>query len=322
MKKLLYLLIFISIGLLISCNNPKQNKSSNKTNETINNKANINALIPDKVIIYDEVNFMQQSIHEWVLGVDTIFMTNLNEQVINSEIQLYSSNIYYDPDLKLEMTDKDIYLNMNTQGSISSLYFIENWNFNKNTYKLDKQIESWSPVYEFYKKYDGEIDSSKKAKKLLYDVRTKLENNTKLIAKNIIYEINFSEDRKTNDYLDLNKLSHLIIDPILTGDKKAVDFFEKTELKPIDIKYDLGYRLDSLEEENPNTGEWVWKRFETKEDLSNIEAFIFIEDWYLDTKTFAIKKEVKSIAPVIIKTKIDEDGESYISKKIVFLVNL
>ena len=324
MKTLSYLFVFMFAVSILSCNN--SNNKETKNTKFVEKTTTENALLPNKVIIYDEVNFSEQSIPEWISGVDSSLMTNLNKQVINSDIQVYSSTIYYEPDSKIKMTDKDILLNMETSipGSISSLYFIESWFFDKDNYRLSKQIESWSPVYEYYKENkDGVIDSTQKVKKLLYDVRGSSEKEDEtLIAKNITYEVNFSENQKTNDYLNLNKLSHLIIDPVLNGKKKAFDFFDRTELDTMEIKQNFGYRLDSLEEEDPNTGKWIWKRHETKESLSDVEAFIFVEDWYLDNKTFAIRKEVKSIAPVIVKIKVDENGEAYTSKKIAFLVNL
>ena len=315
MKKSIYLLVLISI--LISCTNQEGKTKLNAE------ELSVNALIPTKVIVYNEVNFLEQSIPEWTNGVDTARMKDLNQKVIDSDLELYSSMVYYTPDSKTLMTDKDILDNMNDKGTISALYFIESWDFDQKKYFLQKNVESWSPVYEFYKKNkEGLVDSTKKAKKLLYDVRESSTNNEKLIAENITYEVSLSKDFKTNEYLDLTKFTHLIVDPVLSGKKQAYDFFENTELTPIEVKYIFGYSVDSLEEEDPVTGEWV-KRVEImEEDLSEVEAFIFVEDWFLDTKTFAIRKQVKAIAPVLFQVRIDDEGEAYESKKIAFLVKM
>ncbi len=316
MKKALYILVLSSI--LISCNNTNQIKKTTKSE----NQSLKNDLLPSKVIVYKEVNFRKQSIPEWTKGVDSIYMDQLNEAVLNSDVQLYSSNIEYLPNTKEKISHEDVHNNMKADGEISALYFIDSWAFDKKTYSFTKNVESWSPVLSFLKKNKNRNNETvlKKSKMLLYDLRNNFEGDEKKIAENITYEVSFNEGTPNNKYLDIEKLAKMIVDPVLNGKKKAYDFFEKTELKPIDIKYTLGYSLDSLEEENIKTGEWEVKQVETPEDLSTIKAFIFVEDWYIDTTTFAIRKKVKSIAPVIIKTKIDSDGEAYQSKKIAFIV--
>lgn len=324
MKNIFYFSFLLLTILLVSCNksNPK-NDSSTQPEEV--NATTTNALLPEKVIVYNEVNYKEQSIPEWLNGVDSNFMNQLNQKVIASDLQLYSSNIYYEPETKIKMTDEDVKLNMRETSKISALYFVESWSFDKASYTLKKHIESWSPVLEFYKTTsDGRIDSSRKAKKLLYDVRENTSSKEQLIAQNITYEVSLSSEQKTSDFLDLNKLIHLIVEPVIRGDKKAYDFFDQTEMTPMDVKYVFGYSVDSLEEEDPVTGEWKTVKTEVQEeDLSDIEAFIFVEDWYIDTKTFAIRKQVKAIAPVIVQIKIDEEtGESYLSKKIAFLVKM
>ncbi len=320
MKKILCFLFLGSI--LISCNNNPNTEKTTSPNPKIPTIEN--DLLPTKVIVYNEVNYKIQSIPEWTQGVDTVYMNQLNEAVLNSDVQLYSSNIEYLPNTKEKMSHEDVRNYMKANGGISALYFIDSWIFNKEAYTFTKNVESWSPVLEFTKKNKNDNGETvlKKSKMLLYDLRNSPSNYQQKIAENIRYEVSFNDDITNNKYLDVEKFAHLIIDPVLKGEKKAYDFFEKTELKPIDIKYTLGYSVDSVEEENPETGEWVSKVIETAEDFSSIKAFIFTEDWYIDNKTFAIRKEVKSIAPVIIKTKIDSDGEAYQSKKIAFLVKL
>ena len=322
MKKIVYLVLFST--LLIACNNVKENKQ--EASESINVEQNKqNDLLPTKVIVYNEVNYKEQSIPEWLNGVDSNFMEQLNQKVIDSDLHLYSSNIYYEPDVKIDMTDDDIRFNIPEESEISALYFVESWSFNKASYTLEKYVESWSPVLEFYKKTsEGLVDSSRKAKKLLYDVRENTSSEEQLIAENITYEVSLSSEHRTSDYLDLNKLVHLIVEPVINGEKKAFDFFERTEMTPMDVRYVFGYSVDSLEEEDPVTGEWKTVEKEVhEEDLSEVEAFIFVEDWYIDTKTFAIRKQVKAVAPVIVRIKLDETtGESYLSKKIAFLVNM
>lgn len=314
MKKTIYLLVLVSI--IISCNTVDK-KAESELNGT---EATKNDLLPEKVIVYNEVNYNLQSIPEWLSGVDNAFFAQLNESVLQSEVQLYSSNVFYQPELIVKMTDEDVRNNMTSGGEINAIYFIEEWSFNKKTYSLEKKIEAWSPVLEYYKEFEGVIDTTKKVKKLLYDVRELAGSDEKLIAENMTYEVNFSSGNNS-EYLDLTKLVNLIVEPVIEGKVKSYDFFDKTELANIDVKQIFGYAVDSLEEQDPVTSKWVWKYIEHDMDFSEVEAFVFVEDWFIDTKTYAIRKKIKSIAPVVFRVRIDETGESYVSKRIAFSVN-
>ncbi len=207
MKKIIYLL-GITI-LLFSC---KQGVVTDK--EDTKQEVTSNDLLPQSVIVYNEVNFKTHAFPEWVSGVDSIFMCELNEKVISSGLELYSSNIYYDLETKIIMTDDDIRVNMDADGLINALYFIEKWSFNEASYSFGKEVVSWSPVHEFYKKTDDKIDSTKKSKKLLYDLRSLPKTKERKIAENITYEVDFSVEHKTNEFLNLEKFTHLILTKI------------------------------------------------------------------------------------------------------------
>ena len=77
-----------------------------------------------------------------------------------------------------------------------------------------------------------------------------------------------------------------------------------------------------MEVYNQETDKYSWEIRTTEISYIDVKAFIFVEDWFIDTKTFAIKKIVKSIAPVIVTSRIDEDGDLFEVKRIAFVVNL
>lgn len=315
---------FASLGILtisslfFSCNNTvaidKQDTNSELKND----------LLPEKVIVYNEVNFKSQPMEEWTGGVDSVYMESLNHKVLDSDIKYYSSNVLYDPITRIEMNKKDVLLNMDRPDAegISALYFVESWSFSKANYQFNKMVESWSPVYVYDRIINGE---SLKAKKLLYDVWGNSQANEKtdqLIAENMTYEVNFVSEHETNEFLNLEKLMDLIVMPVVNGEKKAYDFYEHTEMPMEEILTVLGHSIDSVEEYDSKNEVYTWTIMESDINLNNIQALIFVEDWYMDEVTFTIRKKVKSIAPVILETFVDEDEEVFERKRIAFKINL
>ena len=317
MKKTIYL--FALLPFLIACNQIENTTNVKETASTENNEI-VNALLPSMTIVYNEVNYKKQANTEWTKGVDSLFMANLNKDILNSNIPLYeaASGEYIIED-RIKTDANKVRSNIRKDGEISAIYFTEAWSFDSTNYKLDKKVLKWSPVISYYKSVGNKI-SSEKTKRLLYDVTTSFEGNEKLIASNITYEINFNSKLKTNDWLNLEKLATLVINPVLEGKHKAYDFFDKTPIKLDNIKINLGYGVDSIEEEDPVTGEWKWLYHTNEIRLDEVYAYIFVEDWYIDTKTFAIKKKIKTIAPVRLYMKSYND--SALSKKVIFAVDM
>jgi len=317
MKKLTSILSLLVLScLFIACNNSvviDHQKADQK-----------NDLLPEKVIVYSEVNFKTQPMEEWTDGVDSNYMDALNMSVLNSDVEYYSSNVMYDTKTRLDMNKQDVLLNMEEENSegISALYFVESWNFNKANYKFDKTVESWAPVFEYYRIKNGEAF---KHKKLLYDVWSSdaaSVSNEKLIAHDMTYEVNFVSEHETNEHLNLEKLVDLIVLPVVEGKKKAYDFYEHIEMPLHEVMAILGHSVDSVEEYDARDNSYTWHVIENDINLNNITAFIFIEDWYMDEKTFTLRKKVKAIAPVIQETLVDEDEEVFERKRIAFKVNL
>ncbi len=314
-----YFILFFVVVSFLSCTNSKDVNIEDQKKDQLSVQ---NDLLPKKVIVYNEVNFKQQSIPDWIKGVDSVFMNKLNNKVLESDVAYYSSNIYYDPNTKIEMTKEDVLSNMNAEGMISSLYFVESWSFDKQNYQFKKNIETWSPVFQFYKRDTGKIDSTQIVKKLLYDIWGEATSNERIIAKDIIYEVKLNSENKTNEYLNVEAFANMIIEPVISGEIKSYDFFDESELNPMRVKRFFGYSVDTVETENPISGEVEQEILTAEASFLGVEAFVFVEDWYIDTLSYQIRKQVKSIAPVSLETKVDEDGEVYEVKRIAFKVNL
>lgn len=313
MKKLIYL--FALLPLLIACN--QNNNNTNQKN--VQNNEISNALLPTKALVYNEVNYKNQVEKNWTKGVDSLYMDNLNNEILNSNITLYDATPgEYIVGNRTKITAKEVRNYTPPKGEISAIYFTEAWAFDSSNYKLYKTILKWSPVIA-YNKLTNKDSIGQKAKKLLYDVESSFKGNEKLIASNITYEVNFNSEYKNYEWLDLEKLAKLIIDPVLKGKYKAYNFFNKNPLKAEDIKIALGYGLDSLEEEDPVTGEWKWKILTRDMRIDQVKAYIFVEDWYIDSKTYAIKKKIKTIAPIRLYKKNYRDKN--LSKKVIFAID-
>jgi hypothetical protein len=307
--------VFAILVLMVACQTEPQTAKPEETNQISAN----NDLLPNKVIVYNEVNYKKQDIEDWTKGVDQNYFETLNNKVLNSGVAMYSSSVFYDTKDAMPMTKADVLNNMVDQDSagISALYFIESWDFNQADYRFVKTIEAWAPVYEFTK---IEPEGNVKAKKLLYDIKARPQKAEKLIAENITYEVNFDSEFKNYEYLNTDKLAYLIVEPMLKGDVKAYDYFNNNLLSIDDMKRTLGYSADTLLVESLETGELETKVVLNEENISLVKAYIFVEDWYIDEQNFAIQKKIKAIAPVAISSNIDVDGELIISKKIVGLV--
>ncbi len=299
----------ITIGFLIVCGvsflllSACQNESREK---------NRNELLPTRVNVYTEVNFLEQNIDSWLEGVDAVFLKALNNQVLQSNTPIFEAMPVYvsKPTIVQDKAYIKTLVEESTLG-ISSLYFVENWSFSNSTQQLEKHIDSWSPVLQYYKiNKERDIADTNIVKTLLYNVDCSDSEADKLIAKSIFYEQKVEAEESLNEYLDVEKLADLIVTPVLRGNKKVFDFFENTPLTVADICENWGVELS---EEDFQTED-----FKSQIDLESITAYIFEEDWYINPKTFAIRKEIKSISPVYSGFRTDQDGELYEFKRILF----
>jgi len=173
---------------------------------------------------------------------------------------------------------------------------IEEWNFDSIQFQFEKKITQWYPVRLFYKPEDKEHESPKY--KLLYKVKNYQEGDFKSIGQNIKYNFN----QENYDYfqmsygLDFRIFENYIFKGIKSGKIEALDPVYLVDGTKIKLK---------------------------KEDLLNSPYFptdpyrtvIFNENWYIDSKTASLKKEVLGLA--FVNETWENDKNNF---KIVFYI--
>jgi len=276
-----------------------------------------NALIPQYVRVYEEVNFKKQADEHWLSGIDTNLFYHIEQKLFATKIKKYDAAIFLD-----ENTDTSTFFNKQEiearkeglKTSLDALYFTENWKFNKKEYRLEKDVLMWTPVYFCKKVYK---DTIMNIKKVIFDIHNKKLKNKKQIASDITYEFSLTDDKDHNNTLNAKRLINLLLEPVLKGEKAAYDFDTNQKYSIAEMKERLGERIDSLEVENPVTGEITWEVRKRDFTFEDIDALIFTEDWYMDMDNFSIQKDVKSISPV--KFIYDIDGN--LRKRILFRID-
>ncbi|MBN2668823.1 MAG: hypothetical protein JXR60_06300 [Bacteroidales bacterium] len=308
--------IFLSVAIFISC--------QNETKVVKNTTAPVNDLLPTKAIVNSEVEIINENFPEWTSGFDSTSLKALTEKVLESKTELFEAMVYYDQktETKADINFVKELMSSGNSIGIKSFYFIEDWFYNQSENKFTKEIISWSPVQLFYKESDNQ-EENKIAKRLLFDVRTGFTSLPgKKIASDVMYGVTFSDELmnyKGFNYADAIKT---ILEPALSGKSFALDFSTSDTIPAKDVKFHLGFTVDSIEVINPTTEDYEFQIIERPFFYEDIKTLIFVEDWYLDESSMAIRKEVKYIAPVRHEQKQYEDGEIEEVKKITIKIKV
>lgn len=226
---------------------------------------------------------------------------------------------------------------------IASLYFVENWVYDKDKFTFEKQVKSFIPIRHFIRP-DAINENDILLKKTF--IKLQPQNNSwwqqrkiekRLIHTNTIqYEFflhnnAFYEDDLLYSNAELEKnaspfwssysrnmLVHSIVDNVLSGEITAYAFYDNSQKYTIkEVEEKMGGGVDTLIIIDPETGEEKTITHQRELQTYNIQSVIFYEDWYIDPETLFIKKTVKAIAPVIWYFV---DGETELRKKIPFIV--
>jgi len=295
--------ILIILGFLTACNN-----ESDPVKKIILNLNSENDLLPKKVYVNYEVNTVEQNFPEWLQGVDTALMHHLTENVLNSEQTVYSPMIQY-TGLSTEIIDrKEIgeALNVPNPLGVSALYFIESWFFNQVSYQFRKELETWSPVFLFHKIHKKDTVLGKK---LLFDLKCVGGTASKLLAKNITYEVSLNPESPNYINFAPVNFAQLILNSVLTGEKIIVNYLDSTNISIDEVKILMGKVSDTLLVVDPNTGDETFEIHNQAEQFDRILGYIFVEDWFVNPDTYVITKTVKSIAPVYYGSRLLENGK-------------
>ncbi len=250
------------------------------------------------------------------------------------KINLYSTNSYDLSEVfnlrnfknlsRSEINTSDSLLN---KYEIIGLHSYEKWHFNRRNYQFTKDIFAYSPF--IYVSGNEEHMYFKKIGYLLNEAN-KTSTSKLLKFQSVRYEVDYDDYEKT--YIEVSdddkeysvskieeeqplfyslyhqkKFKEMLLEDVLSGKITAYDFTTGKAFTIEELKQSL--TLDTIDYEliDPDTGELsIKKRYEMYMP-DDIKSLMFTEDWYIDPKTFYLKKEVREIAPVFIVK--DENGE-------------
>lgn len=315
MKNILFAFVAGTLFFTSCCNDEKS-----LTSET--SKGRVNLLLPASVPVNQLFAFDNISIPSWQKELKANdFISKVFSKVLSSEVTVFEP--FADDSIK--STKEDIFSKMGTKSEpfnlseIKAIYFEEEWSLDTaEPFLFEKNILNWSPVRSYMRdKAEGEI------KKLIFKV--KAGNPTELLAKNVIYEFYLEDTLNPANTKSINNevLAHLIVDKALSGKIKVYDPMDVNKLLSVnDIETKMGVRRDTVYVDDINTGKSDEKIINTEIDYSEIRSIVFIEDWYYDSKTFAIKKVITGICPVRYYQKPGSENESDMVKSVAFMMYL
>jgi hypothetical protein len=280
-------IIFIALVLLLTeCqNNPKNGMSTDNNNLLLDKNVSV-------ISSYSKT-MMDSSPWKSPFSVQN-FVSNLFYQVLQNKLTLFNpifeDTVFHplDKETWLSLLKNDKQQTFDTS-EFNDLYFYEHWSLDTtNPFVFKKDVVFWSPI-----KFNKETH----VKKLVGKVNCSDTSKLQLLAKNVIYEFSLDDTLGINRSLNKNILIKLIIDKAINGQIKIYHPNSGKELTKNELKERLEITDSSL-----------------FMPYYNINSVLFIENWYFNPVTFAIKKDVIGIAPV---KQVFKDEET--TKSIVFV---
>jgi len=271
----------------------------------------------------------------------TFSTANSKEYLLNGE---YVLDV---PEGKITTKNGTIYLNNkklisfnsdNFIDELSSIEFFETWNFNPNTGSFIKTVKQMG-LYTDTNKTKLFSFKTNEYKKNVYNlsdnINYSLSSNNILLGK-VSYYVNLGNNSKIRNspnpensnyynYIQANKrykfltniLEYIKNETVENKNNIVYDNGKLLNYNEIINKFE---RVDTVEIENPETGEYELMLSITENDLQELSRIKFIETWYLDIEKFAIKKVVHSID--LIKKYINYEYESEVAYKNLFQIQL
>ena len=235
---------------------------------------------------------------------------------------------------------------------IKGIFFLDEWYFDANNFTFTKKVIKYAPLFS---QICGEFDGDKlisinkilpvRVCELNFDKLTKRE--IKKSNKRLVHYATVKFEQKTRNYDEYLKynidrhiyglryendnapfftsysqriLAETIFNKVLSEEKTAYDFHTHKRLTSDDIiseRMGAPDEIVMIEDSNNPDGEMIETVIRGEYDLTEIQSYIFTEDWYLDPKTLRIVKKIHAIAPVRYFI-IDDNSKVEIHKKIVF----
>lgn len=310
MKNIIGILIVL---LVVSACNKEQQKTQ------ITAIRSKNALVPEKLIVMDNVLLIDTLDRGWVKG----FNTKKFLSAIYDAAKLGKLNIYCNSTAQEAYKTNDINDIISKNYQIQMLAFEEDWFFDAEGFQLYKTVNSYFPV-NISEKGDG--DNKMKEYRSCFTIKndTSTKGDMKLLAKNICYEFSLSKESPNNvwiENLNTETFVKLLIDNALSGKVKTYSAINtKTALSIDELKMALNVeQADTVMIEDISTGELKQSIITSELDYNKVKSVIFIEDWYYNDKTFSIEKKVKAIAPVSVYDKCDGETTEEM-KEILYVI--
>ncbi len=315
MKK--QLLIILGILAMYSCNN-KNNENQTKDSIISSN----NALLATKVEIDCRIPFDNENNPNWVKGLNREkFVNNIFSKILSGKFtEIYKrdekytiSNVEDRMGVKFDTTitfnkktnknDTSINKTEINLSEIKEILFNEEWKFDKKEFGFEKKINSWSFIRKFYRQNDIKQENPR----YLITFQIKRNEDTKpelKIASDFTYIFEFRDEYLDRVGLDKKGLLNYLIPNIESGKIKVFD--------PIYL-VDKSKRVFTPQQFKNYTE----IDFADKDVSKEINKMIYIEDWYLDEKTFNISKKVKALG--FVENKYDDKTGEWTDKILFFI---
>ncbi len=203
---------------------------------------------------------------------------------------------------------------------ITEIGFVEEWEMNETEFSMTKKVL----LYNFVREY--ERDNGEKRKLVSFTVQPNILANAKpnwelactkvsevyIDAATISDVLEYGKERQEKwqagnalfnernafwNHYTYNKFVSLVFNKVNRGSAKPYDFVSQQVLDSNEIENRLGVVETTISYYNED-GEEVTTTIKQEPNVNEISSVVFIEDWYFDKNTLALKKEIKGIAPV------------------------
>ncbi|PKP19383.1 MAG: hypothetical protein CVU05_11470 [Bacteroidetes bacterium HGW-Bacteroidetes-21] len=258
--------------------------------------ASSNVLLPEVLTVEYMVDLDTTDSDSWQKEfVSSEFMPGLREMIRGGKVSVYSP--FYDDTsgnrIEVNMIETELGKvtkeNSYTWGNyrMYSLGFTERWEFDTVNKSFGKTMLFWRPIFEL---------PSDSVKQSLFNISA--GSSDKLLASNMIYELDFRSNHGSYRFLDYKRLYSVLSDMAIKG---SIDVFSpgdcNTKLTIETIKERLGESED-LEEVVNEDGLPETKSVKTFYDITELQGIIFIEDWFYSTRSGCFSKKVNGFGPV------------------------
>lgn len=321
MKRVLAYFLF-SILLISSCNRHTEQTTGGNGVSFVNN-----LVPPTSCITYVQDMYVPEE-YFFFKGIDfATFLDTVRQRTLNKSVTPYlafSDIILQDGEIH------DIFGQPFPEQEYRTLLFDESWALDTSLFVMKKKVRSYSLIREYIRQseYRGSVPTKSIVARYVFPDSIKRSDSIRLIAEDVAYEV-LLQNNENPEFLENMQVSHVvktIVEKFLSASVPAYSFAYRDTLIPRgkeEVEQSLGKEVVCYTTENDETFEIDTVCFDKDVDLKEIGGLAFIEDWYLDSKTLEIIKQVKAIAPVrMYYHTIDENTEPELIKSIPFVMYL